>query len=193
MHEMAKPERQPKTVERRVSEVREGPWSQGITTPAATIPVSHISWSSIFAGLTIALITQIILSAIGATIGLSIEAGMTVTTAVGIWTAISGLVALFLGSWVAARMAAIGTMGTGVIHGILVWALFFITAVVFASAGAISAIGVLPPIAITPGQATLVSTFALLGMALSLAASIIGGLIGGVGRLRQMERQTARM
>lgn len=186
---MAKTERRPEA-QRQMAEIREGPWGQGIAAPAATIPVSHISWSSIFAGLTIALITQIILSAIGATIGLSIGAGVTITTAVGVWTAISGLIALFLGSWVAARMAAIGTMGTGVIHGILVWALFFITAVIFASAGAVTAIGVLPPIAITPGQATLVSTFTLLGMALSLAAAIIGGLVGGVRRLREMERQT---
>lgn len=189
---MAEPKRQPKEMQQqKVAEVREGPWGQAITTPAAMLPVSHISWSSIFAGLTIALITQILLSAIGATIGLSIGTGRAVTTTVGVWTAISGLIALFFGGWIAARMAAIGSMGTGVIHGILVWALFFITAIIFASAGAISAIGVLtPPVAITPGQATIVSSFALLGMALSLAAAIIGGLIGGVSRMRQMERQT---
>lgn len=202
---MAEPERQPERHERyeNLSErermrhreqgmrgepetVREGPWGQTMAAPIAAAPVSHISWSSVFAGLAIAFITQIVLSTIGGAIGLSVGAGAAVSTALGIWAAVSGLIALFLGGWIAARMAAIGAIGTGIIHGILVWSLFFIAASFLAAAGIPALLGVIAPTSITLGQAATATGFALLGMGLSLAAAIVGGIVGGLGRQRQM-------
>lgn len=166
--------------------VREGPWTQTMTPSAAAAPVSHISWSSIFAGLAIALITQIILSTIGGAIGLTVGGGGAVTTALGIWAAVSGLIAMFLGGWVAARMAAVGSIGIGIMHGILVWALFFITATILAAAGGAAILGLITPPTITLGQAASATGYALLGILLSLAAAIVGGIVGGIGRSRQM-------
>lgn len=166
--------------------VREGPWRQAMAAPAASMPVAHISWSSIFAGLAIALVTQIVLSAIGGAIGLTLGPGQAVTTALGIWAAVSGLIALFLGGWIAARTAAFGSIGTGILHGILVWSLFFITAAVLGAAGVPAILGIVTPPTITLGQAATATGFALLGMGLSLAAAIIGGIVGGIGRRNQM-------
>ena len=59
----------------------------------------RIRWGPIIAGIFVAIATQLILSALGTAIGL-ITASSGITT--GIWTVITLLIALFIGSWVAA-------------------------------------------------------------------------------------------
>lgn len=160
-----------------------GPWGQAMTMTKTAVPVTHISWSSIFAGLVIAIVAQIILSAIGGVIGLTVGTSRAVSIGLGAWTGFSSLISLFLGAWISSRMAALGGAGTGILHGVLVWGLFFISAVILASVGAAAALGILTPnLLVNPGQVAVVTGYALLGMALSLFATILGGLLGGRGR-----------
>ena len=85
-----------------------------------------IRWGPILGGLLVAIATQLILSALGAAIGLTVGASGTgagaVGIGVGIWTIISFLIALFLGSWVAAAGAGPMNKKTAMLHGLILWA-----------------------------------------------------------------------
>ena len=85
-----------------------------------------IRWGPILAGLFVAIATQLILSALGAAVGLTAGASGTGASAVGIsvgiWTIISLLISLFLGSWVAAASAGPMNKKTAMLHGLILWA-----------------------------------------------------------------------
>lgn len=107
-----------------------------------------VSWSSILAGLVVALGASVLLTVLGLALGLSqAEPGdpTTLRTAgmiTGIWSVIVPIVALLLGGLVAARTAGIVTRPTGAIHGVVLWALMMIaslTLVGFAVRGVMSA------------------------------------------------------
>jgi hypothetical protein len=86
----------------------------------------RIRWGPIIAGIFVAIATQLILSALGAAIGLSIGAGGTdagaVGLGVGIWAIVSLLIALFLGSWAAAAGCSPMNKKTALLHGLILWA-----------------------------------------------------------------------
>jgi hypothetical protein len=87
----------------------------------------RIRWGPIIAGIFVAIATQLILSALGAAIGLSIGAAGTnnagaVGLGVGIWAIVSLLIALFLGSWVAAAGCSPMNKKTALLHGLILWA-----------------------------------------------------------------------
>lgn len=90
----------------------------------------RVRWGPIFSGLVIALATQLILSALGAAIGSSFlsESGAPrsnasgVGNAVGIWSIISLLISLFIGSWVAARACGPMNRNTALLNGAILWA-----------------------------------------------------------------------
>jgi methyl-accepting chemotaxis protein len=98
---------------------------------------SRVSWGAILAGVLIALITQITLNILGITIGATvIEPGnafdsIQSTSALGpgygqgtaIWIAVSALVSLFLGGYVAAYLAGNADKTDAMLHGLAVWAL----------------------------------------------------------------------
>jgi hypothetical protein len=79
----------------------------------------RVRWGPIFAGLVTAISAQLVLSGIGAAVGLSTIANSgaprsnadAIGSAVGIWSIISLLIALFLGGWITAR--ACGPMNRG--------------------------------------------------------------------------------
>ena len=85
-----------------------------------------IRWGPILGGLFVAIATQLVLSALGAAIGLTVGASGTdagaIGIGVGIWTIISLLIALFLGSWVAAAGAGPMNKKTAMLHGLILWA-----------------------------------------------------------------------
>ena len=85
-----------------------------------------IRWGPILGGLFVAIATQLILSALGAAIGLTVGASGTgagaVGIGVGIWTVISFLISLFLGSWVAAAGAGPMNKKAAMLHGFILWA-----------------------------------------------------------------------
>jgi hypothetical protein len=89
-----------------------------------------VRWGPIFSGLVIAIGTQLVLSALGAAIGLSniansgaprsIAGG--VGTGVGIWSIISLLISLGLGGWVTARACGTMNRNTALLNGAILWA-----------------------------------------------------------------------
>ena len=90
----------------------------------------RVRWGPIISGLVVALATQLILSALGAAIGSTFLAGSGaprsnapgVGTTVGIWSVISLLIALFIGSWVAARACGPINRNTALLNGAILWA-----------------------------------------------------------------------
>ncbi len=86
----------------------------------------RVRWGPIFAGIVISLAAQLILSALGASIGLT--AGATgsgagaVGTGVGIWSIVSLFIALFLGAWVMASTCGPMNSKTALLNGAILWA-----------------------------------------------------------------------
>ena len=81
----------------------------------------RIRWGPIIAGIFVAVATQLILSALGAAIGLTVGATGG-ALGVGIWSIISLLIALFIGSWVAAAGCSPMNKKTAMLHGLILWA-----------------------------------------------------------------------
>ncbi|WP_461051157.1 hypothetical protein [Spirosoma arcticum] len=90
----------------------------------------RISWSAVFAGVLVAIVTQMLLTLLGIGVGLSSidavdeqnpAAGLGIGTA--IWYIVSSLLSLFVGGWVAGRLASTPRLFDGVIHGVLTWCL----------------------------------------------------------------------
>lgn len=90
----------------------------------------RVRWGPIIAGLVTALATQLVLSALGAAIGLSSIAGSgaprsnagDVGTAVGIWSIISLFISLFVGGWVTTRASGPMNRSTALLNGAILWA-----------------------------------------------------------------------
>lgn len=110
----------------------------------------RISWAAIFGGVILVVVVQLLLSTLGAGIGLgtvNVNAGTTPDASnlgmgAGAWWLISSCLALFCGGYVAAWLAGIEIRFDGVLHGLVTW-----------------------------GIATLLTLF--------LLTSAIGGIIGG--------------
>lgn len=95
-------------------------------TPVTTAPLlKRISWSAIFAGVALAMVVSLILNLLGTAIGsASIDPlqegnpldGLGKGTAT--WVVVSGIISLFVGGWIAGRLA----QREGALHGLLVWA-----------------------------------------------------------------------
>jgi tape measure domain-containing protein len=84
----------------------------------------RVSWSSVFAGCVIALVTYLVLSVLGTAIGASaidpMQQGNPLKgfgTGAGVWLFISTLIAVIAGAWVAGRTAP----DRGGLHGVLSW------------------------------------------------------------------------
>lgn len=90
----------------------------------------QVRWGPIVAGLVVALSSQLVLSALGAAIGLtsiggsgaprSDAAGIGIN--VGIWSIASLLISLFVGGWVAARSSGRTSRNTTLLNGVILWA-----------------------------------------------------------------------
>jgi hypothetical protein len=90
----------------------------------------RISWGAVFAGVIVVLAVELLLSMLGIGIGLSLispaqgnspEAG-NFGVGAGVWWGVSYLIALFVGGYVAARLAGRLVSWDGALHGILIWA-----------------------------------------------------------------------
>jgi hypothetical protein len=89
----------------------------------------RISWAAIFAGVIVVVAVQLLLSLLGAGIGLGTvdtNAGSTPTAGslgigAGIWWLISSCLALFAGGYVTAWLAGIETSFDGMLHGLVTW------------------------------------------------------------------------
>lgn len=98
---------------------------------AHTILLNKVSWGAIFAGVVVALVTQVLLTMLGAGIGIAtLDPGTgdnpeasTFSIVAGIWYVLSGIVAAFVGGYIAARMSGKTLPTTGAFHGLTTWAL----------------------------------------------------------------------
>ncbi|MEE3664468.1 CAP-Gly protein [Brenneria sp. g21c3] len=123
-----------------------------------------ISWGSIIGGVITVLAVSLLLSTLGTSLGFSMVdplsdnpvngAGSTVL----VWSAISIIISLAAGAFIAGRLAAMD----GLIHGFLVWATALIVAAVL-------------------GTAVLGGAMKATGNALGSVASLTGNAISGVG------------
>ena len=113
------------------------------TTPYQDRPgrmdfINRISWSAVFAGVLVAIVTQMLLTLLGLGIGLgtidAVEeqnptAGLGIGSAIGY--IVSSLLSLFVGGWVVGRLASAPRLFDGVIHGVLTWCLVTLLTIYF--------------------------------------------------------------
>ncbi len=130
------------------------PMDYGMDRPTTPVAVTtyhdRVRWGPIFAGLVIAISTQLILSALGASIGLTNIAGSGaprsniggVASAVGIWSIISLLISLFLGGWVTSRTSGPINKSTALLNGAVLWATTLAISAWLLSSGVSGAFGI---------------------------------------------------
>lgn len=92
--------------------------------------LNEVSWGAIFAGVVVALVVQVLLTMLGAAIGIAtLQPGTgdnpeasTFSIIAGIWYVLAGIVSAFAGGYVAARMSGKTNVTTGALHGLTTWA-----------------------------------------------------------------------
>ena len=102
-----------------------------------------MSWGAILAGVVIAIVVQMVLSLLGAGIGLSTidplryssPDASTFGIGAGVWWAVSSMISLFAGGWVASHLAGVPEKADALLHGLVTWGLAaIVTAYLLASA-----------------------------------------------------------
>ncbi|UBF26059.1 hypothetical protein K9N68_31755 [Kovacikia minuta CCNUW1] len=131
------------------------PINRVIDQPVAAIPATdyhdRVRWGPVLAGLVVALSSQLILSALGAAIGLTSIAGSGaprsdaggVSSAVGIWAIISLLISLFIGGWITARACGPMNRNTALLNGAILWATTLAISAWLLASGVSGAFGIL--------------------------------------------------
>jgi hypothetical protein len=99
------------------------------SVPAPSL-VRRVSWGAIFAGFFVTIVIQVMLTLLGAAIGLAaIEPlkenppGQGMAIGSGIWLLVSALVSIWVGACVAGRLAGGPLRSDGLVHGIVTWSL----------------------------------------------------------------------
>jgi len=100
------------------------------TSVSTTASMNKVSWGAIFAGVAIALAAQFLLNLLGVGIGAAVldpatsdnPAASTFSIGSGIWFVVAGIVASFLGGYVASRLSGRPSNSTGSYHGLTTWA-----------------------------------------------------------------------
>ncbi len=166
--------------------------------PETVVAHDRIRWGPIWAGIVTALATLLVLSAIGVAFGFATRSVTTLTAArsigigLGIWTAISAIIALFLGGFIAARFMPLDTRGVGMVHGVAVWAMTQLLGTILALLSISVTLGVLGSAAaaqggvvIGPSQLSAASNLIasssgwfILWSLLALGAAVLGGYLG---------------
>jgi ElaB/YqjD/DUF883 family membrane-anchored ribosome-binding protein len=100
--------------------------------------IKRISWSAVFAGVLVAIVSQMLLTLLGLGIGLSTVDPVTeknpaagLGTGSAVWYIISSLLSLFIGGWIAGRLASAPRLFDGIIHGVLTWSLATLLTIYF--------------------------------------------------------------
>lgn len=95
-----------------------------------TVALHHISWGAVFAGVSIALVLQLILNLLGLGLGLTSvsavdgdnPAASTATIGAGIWWVVSGILAAAAGGYTAGRLSGKPVASSAGYHGLISWA-----------------------------------------------------------------------
>jgi len=103
--------------------------SRGALAISST-PVRGVSWSSIFAGVTAAIGVQLLLNLLGIGVGAATinpqqgqQPGQGLAVGAAIWFVFCSIIALFVGGWIAGRLAGTPNKKDGALHGFVTWAL----------------------------------------------------------------------
>jgi hypothetical protein len=89
----------------------------------------RVRWGAVFAGVIIAIVTQMLLTVLGLAVGFTAfdprqgVPGAGFGWGAAIWAIVSLLVSLFIGAWLAGRLSGAARAADGALNGILVWAL----------------------------------------------------------------------
>lgn len=149
-------------------------------SPGAAL-LKRISWSAVFAGVLVAIVTQMLLTLLGLGIGFGTidavdEQNPTAGLGIGsaIWYIVTSLLSLFLGGWVAGRMASTPRLFDGIIHGVLTWCLVTLLTIYFLTTTIGSIIG---------------GVGSLLGGIISTAGSAVASAAPAVGNMVQNQLQ----
>lgn len=102
----------------------------GVHAPVVRDSLSNISWGGIFAGVAIALSLHLLLNLLGLAIGAGVidpaqndtPTAASLSTGSVIWVIASGIIAAFIGAYVASRMSGRVVRSTGALHGLTSWA-----------------------------------------------------------------------
>jgi hypothetical protein len=113
--------------------VRDAPHTTPVTPEedARTIMINRVSWGAVFAGAALALTVQLILNLLGIGVGASTLSPATgegpsatsFSVGAGMWWAVSGIIAAFVGGYTAGRLAGQPKESSGAWHGLTAWAL----------------------------------------------------------------------
>ncbi len=105
---------------------------------AAAVSPPLVSWGAVFGGVLVVLTVQLLFSTLGLGLGAAAidpydrqNPTKGVPTGALVWFLVSGLIALFVGGWVAGRLSG-GTVdqsSVGWLHGLLVWSLSTVTTI----------------------------------------------------------------
>ncbi|GLR56871.1 hypothetical protein GCM10007919_15950 [Rhizobium indigoferae] len=95
-----------------------------------TTSLNKIAWGAVFAGVVLALATQLLLNLLGVGIGAAVldpatsdnPAASTFSIVGGLWFVVAGIIASFIGAYVAARLSGRPSKSTGGYHGVTTWA-----------------------------------------------------------------------
>ncbi|MGB3138270.1 MAG: hypothetical protein WBG38_08450 [Nodosilinea sp.] len=124
-----------------------------VTETAVSVPVAEyhdlVRWGPIFAGLVVSIATQLVLTGLGAAVGFTTLANVNnpsndaggVGTAVGIWSIVSLLIALFIGGWVTSRACGPMNRKTAMLNGAILWATTLAVSAWLLSTGVAGAFG----------------------------------------------------
>lgn len=104
--------------------------STGVVHTAVARNLTNISWGGVFAGVAIALALHLLLNLLGLAIGAGVidPAANDTPTATSlsmgsiIWIIVSGIIAAFVGAYVASRLSGRTVRTTGALHGLTSWA-----------------------------------------------------------------------
>jgi MFS family permease len=106
-----------------------------------------VRWGPIWAGLLLALGIQLVLGTIGLAIALSAydpaapDFAERAGTTLSIWNAVTALIALFIGGYIAGRMAAVLGLRNGLVQGSVVWALALVIGMLLSALGVAGFLG----------------------------------------------------
>ena len=103
----------------------------------------RVAWGGIWSGFLFALGVFLLLTVLGMAIGITAAdigtpdgtSARSLGIGAGIWGAVTLLVALFVGGWVATRAGMVHDGATGMIEGVLIWVLSVLALIYMASSG----------------------------------------------------------
>jgi len=167
---------------------------RGALTESSTL-VRGVSWSSIFAGVTAAIAVQLLLNLLGIGFGAATinpqqgQPGQGLAVGAVIWFVISSIVSLFVGGWIAGRLARTPNKKDGALHGFVTWALaslalFYLlsTAVGGLLGGAASVLGQTASLAARGAQAVTPTATNLLAQASGITPQQVQAEAGDIAR-----------